>query len=196
MTRVKEQKQCGSCWAFATTGALEGQHFIKTGKLVELSEQQLVDCAKKDGCSGGWGYEAFEYIRNNGGINSEQSYPYNAQVNQCKFKKDQVAATDNGFVRIPEKDEQKLIEAIATIGPIGLSITVPEEFKSYKSGIMNAPNCKDERQHEVLAVGYDEKSFIIKNSWGPNWGENGYIRMARTGKNQCGIASLANYPKV
>ncbi|KAH8304086.1 hypothetical protein KR059_000172 [Drosophila kikkawai] len=205
VTGVKNQKSCGSCWAFSTTGSLEGQHFRKTGNLVSLSEQNLVDCSGSygnQGCSGGFMTWAFKYIKDNGGIDTEESYPYKAVNDKCKFNRATIGATINGFVSLPIGDEKKLAEAVATIGPISVGIhVVSGSFQHYSSGVYIEAKC-DSRiiNHAVLAVGYgteDGKDFwLVKNSWGDSWGDKGYIKMLRNGSNHCGISSLASYPTV
>lgn len=167
-----------SCWAFSTTGALEGQHFRKTKRLVSLSEQNLIDCSSaygNEGCDGGWIDSAFQYIKDNGGIDSENSYPYKAKERACKYKKKTSAADLRGFVNIPEGDEEQLMAAIATIGPISVAIdSSHESFQFYSGGVYYEPKCHrsaDQLDHAMLAVGFstDKKRkeyFIVKNSWG------------------------------
>uniref|UniRef100_A0A914DVZ9 Cathepsin L-like n=1 Tax=Acrobeloides nanus TaxID=290746 RepID=A0A914DVZ9_9BILA len=206
VTEVKNQGQCGSCWAFSTTGALEGQHKRATGQLVSISEQNLVDCSEKygnHGCQGGWMDYAFQYIKENHGVDTENSYPYLAMQDECKFNPSEIGADDTGFVDLPQGDEEQLKVAVATQGPIAVAIDAGHNsFQLYKEGIYYEQECSSENlDHAVLVVGYgtDPDSgdyWLVKNSWGESWGENGYIRMARNRENHCGIATAATYPLV
>uniref|UniRef100_A0AAY5EQS7 Cathepsin L.1 n=1 Tax=Electrophorus electricus TaxID=8005 RepID=A0AAY5EQS7_ELEEL len=204
VTDVKDQKQCGSCWAFSATGALEGQTFRKAGKLMSLSEQQLVDCSGdygNMGCGGGLMDQAFDYIKDNGGIDTEESYPYEAVDGECRFKPDSVAATCTGYVDITSGDEDALKEAVATIGPVSVAIDAGHSsFQLYDSGdsspMMNEPECSStDLDHGVLVVGYGSDSGQVIN-WGIDWGQEGYIMMSRNKHNQCGITTASSYPLV
>jgi cathepsin H len=203
---VKNQAHCGSCWTFSTTGALEAAHAQATGKMVLLSEQQLVDCAgdfNNFGCGGGLPSQAFEYIRYNGGLDTEEAYPYDAKDGTCKFLDNKVGAKVYDVVNITEGAENELKHAVATLRPVSVAFEVINSFRLYKSGVFSDPDCHDSPQtvnHAVLAVGFgvDENGtpyWIIKNSWGADWGINGYFHM-EMGKNMCGIATCAAYPVV
>jgi len=213
VTPIKNQKQCGSCWAFSATGSLEGAHFNKTKKLVSLSEQNLVDCSKKEGnlgCFGGLMDNAFKYIKENNGIDTEASYPYTAKTGpKCLFNKTSIGATLSSWVDIKSGSEADLESAVAHVGPISVAIDAGHQsFQMYKSGVYYERKCSSIRlDHGVLAVGYghikheseDGKGknvWIVKNSWGESWGMKGYINMAKDMNNMCGIATKASFPVV
>ncbi|XP_043938831.1 procathepsin L-like isoform X1 [Protopterus annectens] len=205
VTPVKDQRECGSCWAFSATGSLEGQHFRYTGELLSLSEQQLVDCSSdfgNDGCDGGLMDYAYEYIAANKGINTEESYPYEARNGRCHFNASAVTASCSGFADIFAINEKALQATVATIGPVSVAIDASHiSFQLYESGIYDEPECSsNDLDHGVLAVGYGTRQdldyWLVKNSWGHLWGMDGYIYMSRNKGNQCGIATLASYPIV
>ncbi|XP_072546266.1 cathepsin L-like peptidase [Salminus brasiliensis] len=204
VTAVKNQMTCGSCWAFSATGALEAQMFKKTGKLVSLSEQQLVDCSGRygnNGCRGGWVEKAFAYVKDNKGLQSEDSYPYENKEGKCLFNPQKVSATCSGWGFV--KDEKKLQEAVALKGPVSVAIDISRDtFQLYKSGVYEDQFCNSSNpNHAMLAVGYgaDEKGqeyWLVKNSWGVHWGDMGYIKISRNKNNMCGVAKYGFYPQV
>ncbi|XP_063145455.1 procathepsin L-like [Candoia aspera] len=200
VTAVKDQGDCRSCWAFSATGALEALHFKETRKLVSLSEQNLVDCSKKpnNGCRGGSPCTAFEYVMNQG-INSEEDYPYDGKVGNCRYNPRTFTSTCGSIKRIERKDESSLAQAVATAGPISVGLDGrANHFHFYKSGIFSCPwHGVVVLNHAMLIVGYGRHKntdfWIVKNSWSTSWGEDGYMRLEK-GSNTCGIADLACYP--
>ncbi|XP_017835636.1 cathepsin L1 [Drosophila busckii] len=205
VTAVKDQGQCGSCWAFSAMGALEAAWHQKTKKLVALSEQNLVDCSREQygnyGCRGGWPEAALKYVIANKGINSQKTYPYTAKQGKCQYKPKAVAARVKRVVKVASRNELALRRA-AALRPISVAIAVTAYFQSYKSGVLNDPKCSYVSvNHAVLVVGYGKAAkggdyWLVKNSWGKRWGEAGYIRMSRNRNNQCKIADYAIYPEV
>ncbi|CAG13112.1 unnamed protein product, partial [Tetraodon nigroviridis] len=205
VTPVKNQGACGSCWTFSTTGCLESVTAINTGKLVPLSEQQLVDCAwdfNNHGCNGGLPSQAFEYIKYNKGLMTESGYPYTAFEGKCKYKPELAAAFVKNVVNITAYDEKGMEDAVATHNPVSFAFEVTDDFMHYKGGVYSSSRCHkttDKVNHAVLAVGYGNNNssvpyWIVKNSWGPYWGENGYFLIER-GKNMCGLAACSSYPE-
>jgi len=202
VTPVKDQARCGSCWAFSTTGSVEGAYQIATGKLVSLSEENLVQCDHNgdQGCNGGLMDNAFEWIEQNG-LCTEADYPYTSGggVTGTCVKGCAPAVTVSGFKDVPKGDESALQDAL-NIGPVSIAIEADKSaFQLYKSGVLDNPACGTRLDHGVLIVGYGSDVSLskdywkVKNSWGASWGESGYIRMVRN-KNQCGLANSASYP--
>ncbi|XP_060654484.1 cathepsin L-like [Drosophila nasuta] len=206
VTPVMDQgENCESCWAFATTGTLEGQTFVKTGRLVQLSAQNLVDCSSDEpynnNCGGGLAARALRYIMDNHGINTESSYPYQGTMQQCRYDSRNIGATVQGRSLVEDKSEANLAAVTAFHGPVSVAVD-GRDLQNYSSGVYNNPNCsKTKLNHAMVVVGYgNDKSggdyWLVKNSWGTTWGESGYIRMSRNRNNQCGIASFAVFPMV
>ncbi|CAL5090223.1 unnamed protein product [Urochloa decumbens] len=206
VTPVKDQGRCGSCWAFSTVAVVESIYQIRTGKLVSLSEQELVDCdTLDDGCDGGISYRALQWITSNGGITTEADYPYTGATGACnKAKLSHNAASIAGLRRVPTRSEASLAAAVAA-QPVAVSIEAGGvNFQHYRKGVYNGP-CGTKLNHGVTVVGYGqeetgggEKYWIVKNSWGEGWGDGGYIRMRKDvdGKPEglCGIAIRPSYP--
>jgi len=201
VTPVKDQGQCGSCWAFSTIGAVEGWNFLTNKKLLSFSEQQLVDCSKDTcyGCQGGWPFKATEYIQKNG-ICLEGDYKYTARDGVCKDSQCSPAVAPGALKSyLNVTDEDAMLSALA-LGPVSVLVEADRSaFQYYRSGILNDPSCGTEIDHAILATGYGTENGVdywkIKNSWGSSWGDKGYIRFKR-GVNQCGISGGAILPQV
>eukprot|EP00386_Alphamonas_edax_P006206 GDKI01020190.1.p1 GENE.GDKI01020190.1~~GDKI01020190.1.p1 ORF type:complete len:414 (-),score=151.63 GDKI01020190.1:416-1597(-) len=211
---IRDQSECGSCWAFSATGSLEGAYCAAGHGPIDISEQQLVDCSKKQGnagCRGGLMTQAFQYVMDNKGICAESDYPYKGAVarlpffGNCKAKKCKNAMKIEGFSAVPKNNDDALTAAIALKGAIAVAIQADERaFQFYKSGVFSAP-CGTNLNHGVLAVGYGSENgedyYIVKNSWGSSWGDKGYIKFARGahingGQGQCGVNMWPVFPKV
>ena len=206
VSKVKNQGQCGSCWSFSTTGSTEGRIAIAAGSIpggeTGLSEQQLMDCSKAEGnqgCQGGLMDDAFKYIVKNGGLDSETDYPYKGKNGKCNKKAQDVGVIAD-YKDVAPNSEDQLAAAVAE-GPVSVAIEADQRsFQSYKSGTMSG-KCGKKLDHGVLAVGYGDDYWIVKNSWGATWGMDGYIQLARGGSDngkagQCGIAAQPSYPTV
>ncbi|CAI9103745.1 OLC1v1002285C1 [Oldenlandia corymbosa var. corymbosa] len=211
VTPPKNQGSCGSCWSFSTTGALEGANFLATGKLVSLSEQQLVDCdhecdpEDKDscdsGCNGGLMNSAFEYTLKAGGLMREEDYPYTgSDRGACRFDKSKIAAKVANF-SVVSLDEEQIAANLVKNGPLAVAINAVF-MQTYVGGVSCPYICSKRLDHGVLLVGYgsagyspirmrDKPYWIIKNSWGEHWGESGYYKICR-GRNVCGVDSMVS----
>ena len=205
ITKVKNQGQCGSCYAFSATGSMEGIYAIKNNHLRNISEQEIVDCSQQEGnqgCFGGFMNQVFQYVINNNGICSEQEYPYNAEQDQCNDKCQNIVQISS-YQNVTQNNETILMHAVDQ-QPVSVAIQANlPSFQFYSKGIYNDSQCAGELDHGVLVVGYgaDDNNvsyWLVKNSWGPAWGENGYIRILRNLTNNtngmCGIAMEPSIP--
>ncbi|CAN8328806.1 unnamed protein product [Cochlearia groenlandica] len=211
VTPVKNQGSCGSCWSFSATGALEGANFLSTGKLVSLSEQQLVDCDHEcdpeqagscdSGCNGGLMNSAFEYTLKTGGLMTEEDYPYTGKDGpSCKLDKSKIVASVSNF-SVVSIDEDQIAANLVKNGPLAVAINAAY-MQTYIGGVSCPYICARRLNHGVLLVGYgagayaparfkEKPYWIIKNSWGETWGENGFYKICK-GRNICGVDSLVS----
>ncbi|CAN4082959.1 unnamed protein product [Withania somnifera] len=200
---IKNQGSCGSCWAFSTVAAVEGINQIVTGEMITLSEQELVDCdrAYNLGCNGGLMDYAFEFIISNGGIDTENHYPYRGVESRCDpVRKNYKIVSIDGYEDVP-RYERALQKAVAR-QPVSVAIEASgRAFQLYSSGVFTG-KCGEQVDHGVVVVGYGSEDgidyWIVRNSWGTKWGESGYVKMERNVKNarlgKCGIMTEASYP--
>ena len=206
VTSVKDQGQCGSCWSFSSTGAVEGAWAISKGQLTDFSEQELVDCATgvsygSHGCNGGQMEGAFKFVIENGQC-TLSSYPYTAKDGTCQ--KCTAVAHISSCSDVKPNDQLSLKAAVAQ-QPVAVAIEADTRyFQSYSGGILDSSSCGTTLDHGVLTVGYGEengqKYWLVKNSWGTTWGDKGYVKIARSDstndKGICGIAMDPSFPSV
>jgi len=216
---IKDQGQCGSCWTFSTVASIEGQHAKASGSMTTLSEQNLVDCVKDDtiageseeccnGCNGGLMDNAFDYIikQQAGAIDTEASYAYEGEDDTCSFKASSSGATISNWTDVAAGDEDAMLDAVSTVGPVSVALDASKQWQTYtggivtpKAGFLGCSSNPGHADHGVAVVGYGTEAgtdyWIVRNSWGTSWGEDGYMRLKR-GVNACGIANFVSYPNV
>ena len=199
VTPVKNQGQCGSCWAFSATGSLEGRYFVKNHELKSFSEQQLVDCTRSYGnygCAGGMVDNSEDYWEDTK-AEVETGYPYEGKDDSCFDDWDKGVAHVSNYHYIKQYSVEGLMTALQS-GPVSVHVEADKPvFSQYSGGVLDSKDCGTNLDHAVLAVGYDVDGgyWIVKNSWGDQWGENGYLRIAMEG-NICGITSMMLYPDI
>lgn len=208
VTPVKNQGNCGSCWSFSATGSLEGAYQIKYNDLQSFSEQELVSCDTDGGdagCNGGWMDDAFEFVQKNGGLATEDAYPYTSGTTGSSGTCQKTGYTNNAnvapssWVDVTAGSVDDLMDAVAQ-QPVSIAIQANQlAFQSYSSGVLTG-RCGQRLDHGVLAVGYGTDAatgvdyWKVKNSWGSSWGEDGYIRIERSSADLCGVLDAASYP--
>ncbi|XP_063839072.1 uncharacterized protein LOC135088119 [Ostrinia nubilalis] len=189
VTPVKSQMTCGSCWAFSAVGAVESQYAIVHNQLLDLSEQQVVDCTQSTfGCQGGWMSNALDELANTGGIMGEQDYSYQNSQGYCKYDASRAVVRVTSCRQFDFRSEEELKETLASVGPLSIAVAV-DSWQNYHGGLLEM--CPQAQvNHAVLLVGYGSEGgrpyWIIKNSWGLGWGESGYIRIKRN-VNACNL---------
>jgi len=192
VSAVKDQGQCGSCWAFSATEAIESYNFLSSGKLIELSPQQINSCDTVDlGCNGGNTESAYDYVKQAGGIATGADYPYTSgggNTGKCKFSSSEIAVSITGYTSVQEGETH--LHAALTNGPVSVCLAA-DAFQTYSSGILKS--CPGQIDHCVQAVGFHPKYWIIRNSWATDWGEEGFLRLSR-GKNLCHVADDVTFP--
>lgn len=202
VSHVKDQGNCGSCWSFGSSEAIEGAMFLKTGKLVNLAAQSLLDCSWKygnNGCDGGLDYQAYKYVIHNGGIAEESSYPYLMADGLCHIEDTHQTSPIESWANVESRNVRALKHALLTQGPISVGLDASHRSLSfYASGVYYEPECKSgvaDLDHAVLLVGFGqvagEDYWIIKNSWSTHWGNEGYYLQSM--KNDCGISTQPTY---
>jgi len=190
VTNVKNQGQCGSCWAFSATENIESVYKIAGHPIPTLGAQQMVDCDKDCyGCGGGWPYKAFNYVAKAGGQDTESTYPYTGRDGSCKFKTTGIGAKISGYKQVA-RNEQQIQSSLTTVAPFSICVDA-SQWSSYRSGVMKSTQCGHGIDHCVQLVGYDTTSqpnyWIVRNSWGTGWGVQGYIYLEMF-KDTCGMA--------
>jgi len=194
VTPVYNQGQCGSCWAFSATENIESQYALAGHPLKSLSQQQIVSCDPLDyGCGGGWPYNAYKYVISAGGQELYADYPYTAETGTCQFNKNYIYAKITGWNYVTTtQNEQEMVNYLVAHGPLSICVDA-EPWQYYTGGVLTAANCGDSIDHCVEAIGYNTGAstpyWIVRNSWGADWGINGYIYL-QYGQDTCAMAQV------
>jgi len=195
VSAIRNQGQCGACWAFASAAALEGLKQIKKGGSVQVySPQQLIDCSGSygnQGCNGGTMVATYQYTKNYG-IELESAYPFQASRGSCRYSSSQVAFKNSGYNSVGTSYTQ--LEAAVSSQPVTVAVEADQSvFQLYRSGVISS-GCGTNLDHAITAVGYTSSYWIVKNQWGTSWGQSGYVYISKGSSNVCGINSMASYP--
>jgi C1A family cysteine protease len=198
VSQVYNQEQCGSCWAFSATETIESVWALANHPLVSLSEQQIVDCdTTDDGCDGGWPYDAYQYVIGQGGLDTLASYPYTAEDGTCAFNAGTVAAKIKSWKWVTQsQNEQTMQQFVYSNSPISICVDA-EVWQTYTGGVITAGTCGKSIDHCVQITGWGQQSGVnvwnIRNSWGADWGNSGYIWVQR-GSDVCALAQVVTVP--
>ncbi|KAJ1522708.1 hypothetical protein ONE63_001868 [Megalurothrips usitatus] len=206
LTEPRNQGSCGCCWAFAATAAMEAKNFIRTKRLVALSEQNLLDCDTiNDKCEGGTPWDAFDWIQSNGGQEENEKYPYEVLPDRCRQDRGRLWRLQvRGYMSVVPASEDNVMAALIAEGPLTVAVNaVLASFQDYQEGVYSDPECSaaDEfLHHSMVLVGYgddpwDGPYWTLRNSWGRDWGEAGYIRVSRL-NNLCGVMTYVVFPSL
>merc|ERR1712226_467827 len=198
VTPVKNQEQCGSCWAFSAVAAMEGAYFQKNGELKSFSEQQLVDCSKKEGnhgCQGGLMDYAFKYAEKSL-METEADYPYKGKNGVCEYAVSKGVFNTQSFSDV-RRDSVDQLAAAVTAQVTSVAIEADKRvFQHYTSGVIKSRECGTKLDHGVTVVGFTDEAWIVKNSWGKSWGDKGYVMIEKSREDVCGILMQPSYPKI
>lgn len=201
MTTVRNQGSCGSCWTFAGICAFEGHYKAKAGALKRFSEQEFLDCtySPNSGCKGGWYWDAFSRtVGKTQHLAESSKYPYTGRVGRCRSSSTangMTATKCSGSYKVQRGSDTALANALNS-GPVAIAFEIKGGFSSYRSGILSISNCGGTPHHAMGLVGYTSSYWDIKNSWGGNWGDRGFVKFSRRIRNMCGVANWAAYPKL